>query len=119
MDVRPIRTEADYDAALREIERYFEREPEIGSPEADRFDILAALIGAYEREHWPIAAPDAVSAIREVMALKHYSQSDLAALFGSRSRASEVLNRRRPLTMEQARKLHDEWRIPAECLLAE
>lgn len=117
MEIRPIRTEADYDAALKEIEQYFEKEPEPGSPEADRFDILAALIGAYEQRNWPIEAPDAVSAIREVMALRNYNQSDLAALLGSRSRASEILHRRRPLTMEQARKLHQVWHIPAESLL--
>jgi HTH-type transcriptional regulator/antitoxin HigA len=91
MDIRPIRTEADYDAALKEIEQYFDREPEIGSPSADRFDILAALIGAYEQEHWPIEPPDAVSAIREIMTLRRYTQSDLATLLGSRSRASEIL----------------------------
>lgn len=118
MDIRPIRTEADYDAALKEIGAYFEREPEPGSPEADRFDVLAALIGAYEQKHWPIAAPDAIGAIREVMAIRHYTQSDLAALLGSRSRASEILNRRRELTMEQARLLHRHWRIPAESLIA-
>lgn len=118
MEIRPIRTEADYDAALREIDQYFEHEPEPGSAEADRFDVLAALIGAYEQEHWRIDPPDAVNAIREVMALKHYSQSDLAVLLGSRSRASEILNRRRSLTIEQARKLHREWRIPADSLLA-
>src|SRR5712692_346721 len=118
MDIRPIRTEADYDAVLHEIEQYFDQEPESGSPEADRFGVLAALIGAYEQEHWPIEAPDAVSAIREVMALRRYTQSDLATLLGSRTRASEILTRRRSLTMEQARKLHREWRIPAESLLA-
>jgi HTH-type transcriptional regulator/antitoxin HigA len=118
MDVRPIRTEADYDAALKEIEQYFDEEPEPGTAEADRFDVLAALIGAYEQAHWPIDAPDAISAIREVMTLRNYTQSDLAMLLGSRSRASEILNRRRPLTMEQARKLHKIWQIPAESLLA-
>ncbi len=118
MEIRPIRSEADYDAALKEIEQYFEQEPELGSPEADRFDVLAALIGAYEQQHWTIEAPDAVTAIREVMAFRHYTQSDLAILLGSRSRASEILNRRRQLTIEQARKLHREWRIPAESLLA-
>ena len=118
MDIRPIRSEADYDAALTEIEQHFDQEPDPGSPEADRFDVLAALIGAYEQKHWSIEAPDAVSAIREVMALRHYTQSDLAILLGSRSRASEILNRRRQLTIEQARKLHREWRIPAESLLA-
>lgn len=117
MDIRPIRTEADYDAALKEIEQYFEIEPEPGSAEADRFDVLAALISAYEKERWPIEAPDAVTAIREVMAFKNYTQSDLARLLGSRSRASEILSRRRQLTMEQARKLHQAWRIPAESLL--
>jgi HTH-type transcriptional regulator/antitoxin HigA len=91
MEIRPIRSEADYDAALKEIEQYFEQEPELGSPEADRFDVLAALIGAYEQQHWPIEATDAVTAIREVMAFRHYTQSDLAILLGSRSRASESL----------------------------
>lgn len=119
MEIRPIRTEADYDAALREIAEYFENEPAPGTPEADRFDVLAALIGAYEDRHWPIEAPDAVSAIREVMALKGYGQSDLAALLGSRSRASEILNRKRGLTLEQARLLHREWHIPSDSLLAE
>ena len=64
MDTQPIRTEADYDAALKEIELYFDREPELGSPESDRFDVLAALVAAYEREHWPIDPPDPVEAIR-------------------------------------------------------
>jgi HTH-type transcriptional regulator/antitoxin HigA len=118
MEIRPIRNEADYDAALADIEQYFVEEPVRGTPEADRFDVLAALIGAYEQEHWAIEAPDAVGAIREVMALHHYTQSDLAKLLGSRSRASEILNRRRGLTMEQARILHRQWRIPAESLIA-
>jgi HTH-type transcriptional regulator / antitoxin HigA len=117
MEIHPIRTEADYDAALQEIEQYFEHEPQPGTPEADRFDILAALIGAYEQKHWSIEPPDAVSAIREIMDMKGYTQSDLARLLGSRSRASEILNRRRGLTMEQARRLHREWRIPAESLI--
>jgi HTH-type transcriptional regulator/antitoxin HigA len=117
MDIQPIRTEDDYEAALKEIEVYLDREPESGTSESDRFDVLSALIGAYEQQHWPIAAPDAVSAIREIMALKHYTQSDLAALLGSRSRASEILNRRRGLTMEQARVLHTHWQVPAESLL--
>lgn len=117
MDIRPIRTEEDYEAALQEIDAYFDREPEPGTPEADRFDVLSALIGAYEQRHWPIDAPDAVSAIREIMALKHYTQSDLADLLGSRSRASEILNRRRGLTMEQARILHARWQVPAASLL--
>jgi HTH-type transcriptional regulator/antitoxin HigA len=119
MDIQPIRNEADYDAALKDIEQYFDHEPLPGTPEADRFDVLATLIGAYEQEHWRIDPPDdAVDAITAVMEFKRLSQSDLAALLGSRSRASEILNRRRSLTMEQARLLHQEWGVPAESLIA-
>lgn len=90
MDVRPIRSEADYDRALAEIAPYFEREPEPGTQEADRFDVLATLIASYEREHWPIDPPDAVDAIRYRMEQAGYTQADLARLIGSRSRASEI-----------------------------
>jgi HTH-type transcriptional regulator/antitoxin HigA len=62
MGIRPIRTEADYDAALADIEQYFDNEPARGTPEADRFEILLALISAYEQQHWAIEAPDAVRA---------------------------------------------------------
>lgn len=117
MEIRPIRSEADYDAALREIREYFEREPEPGSPEADRFDVLAALIETYERRHWPIDPPDAAAAIRYCMEQRGFTQSDLAALLGSRSRASEILNRKRALTLEMVRRLHRNWGIPAESLL--
>lgn len=116
-NIRPIRNEADYDWALKEIERYFEREPKRGTPDADRFDVLAMLISAYEAKRWPIAAPDPVEAIRAYMEMSGRRQADLAALFGSKSRASEIMNRKRPLTMEQAHKLHREWQIPAEILL--
>ncbi|MCK8786734.1 XRE family transcriptional regulator [Roseomonas sp. NAR14] len=117
MDIRPLRTEADYDWALREVESYFDNEPEPGTPEADRFDVLSSLIEAYEAKVWPIEAPDPVDAIRARMEDAGYSQTDLAVLLGSRSRASEILARKRGLTMEQAYKLHTEWRIPAEALI--
>jgi HTH-type transcriptional regulator/antitoxin HigA len=117
MDIRPIRTEADYDWALKAIEPYFRREPKRGTPDADRFDVLAALIDAYETKQWPIEPPDAVEAIRFRMKMGGFGQADLARLFGSRSRASEILRRKRPLTLEQAWKLHHEWQIPAESLL--
>lgn len=118
MDIRPIRTEADYDAALIEIERYFNAEPVRGSADADRFDVLAALIAAYENERWPIEPPRTVDAIRMVMESRGYTQADLAALLGSRSRASEILSGKRKLTMAQARKLHEIWQVPAESLIA-
>lgn len=117
MDIRQIRTEADYDWALGEVERYFVDEPVPGSAEAERFDVLTTLIEAYEEKHWAIDAPDAVTMLQDFMARRDLSQADLARLFGSRSRASEILNRKRALTLEQARKLHEEWRIPAEALL--
>lgn len=117
MDIRPIRTEADYEWALAEIARYFENEPEIGSPEGDRFDVLATLIEAYEDEHYPIAAPDPVDAIQSHMELFGLSQKKLAEVFGSSSRASEVLNRKRALTLDMVFKLNKEWRIPADILV--
>lgn len=117
MDIRPLRTEADYDWALSEIEPYFIDPPPVDTPAAARFDVLAALIEAYELRHWPIEAPDPVAAIQVRMAVSGCSQADLARLLGSRSRASEILARRRGLTMDQAYRLHREWNIPAEALL--
>lgn len=117
MDVRPLRSEADYEWALKEISRYFEHQPEAGTAEGDRFDVLATLIEAYEDRHWPIDPPDPVDAIRFRMEQAGFGQTDLAQLLGSRSRASEIMHRKRSLTMEQALKLHREWQIPAEALL--
>ena len=117
MDVRKIRTEDDYDWALAEIEQYFKHEPEPGTPEAERFEVIASLIAAYEAEHWPIDPPDPIEAIRYRMEQSGYTQADLGRVLGSRSRASEILKRKRPLTMQMAYKLHREWQIPAESLL--
>ena len=117
MDIRQIKNEADYDWALREVETYFDNEPDEGSQAAERFNVLCTLIEAYEAAHWPIEAPEPIAAIRHVMARDHYRQADLAKLLGSRSRASEIINRKRPLTLEQARLLHEHWKIPAEVLL--
>lgn len=117
MKIKPIRTEADYDAALRAIEKYFDRPPRKGTPGADRFDLLATLIEAYERKRWPIDPPSPVDAILYRMETAGYTQGDLARLLGSRSRASEVLNRKRPLTLAMIRKLSREWNIPADCLI--
>lgn len=116
-EIRPLRNEADYDAALAEIEQYFDQEPEPGTSAADRFDLLALVIGAYENEHWPIEAPDAPDALRERMDVRGLTQQDLARVLGSKSRASEVINRKRHLTLEQAWKLHHEWGIPADVLI--
>lgn len=117
MDVRPLHSEADYDAALKEIERYFEAEPEPGTADADRFDLLALVIADYEAKHWAIDPPDPVDAIKYRMEQGGYGQRDLADLLGSLSRASEILARKRPLTLEMAWKLNREWGIPAESLI--
>jgi HTH-type transcriptional regulator/antitoxin HigA len=116
-NIRPIRTEADYAWAIAEITRYFDNEPEVGSPDGDRFDVLATLIEAYEDRHYPISAPDPVETIVAHMEMAGLTQGALAELLGSRSRASEILHRKRPLTMDMAYRLHTEWHIPAEALL--
>ena len=115
--IRPLRTEADYDAALADIERCFDKEPKPGTPEADRLDLLALAIEDYERRHWPIDPSDPVEAIRYRMETGGYGQSDLGRLLGSRQRASDILSRRRRLTMQMAWKLHRDWGIPAEALI--
>ncbi len=116
--IRPIRSEADYDAAIEEIERYFKNEPKPGTPEADRFDLLALTIEDYERKRWPIQPPDSIDAIRYRMETGGYTQADLGRLLGSRQRASDILARKRNLTMTMVWKLHREWNIPAEALIA-
>jgi len=115
MDLRPIKTERDHRAALAEIERLWRAEP--GTAEHDRLEVLGLLVNAYEENRWPVASGDAVDAIRFRMEQAGYSQADLAALLGSRSRASEILKRRRALTIDMAAKLSRDWRIPAESLL--
>ena len=115
--IRPIRNEADYEAAVDEIETYFENQPERGTPAADRFDLLALTIADYEKSRWPIDPPDPVEAIRYGMEIRGLVQADLGRLLGSRQRASDILSRRRPLTMGMAWKLHSEWGIPADALI--
>jgi HTH-type transcriptional regulator / antitoxin HigA len=115
--IRPIRNEKDYDAALAQIERYFEKPPRRGTADADRFDLLALVIEDYERKNWPIEPPNPVDAIRYRMEMGGFSQADLGRLLGSRQRASDVLARKRRLTMQMAWRLHREWDIPAEALI--
>ena len=116
-DIRPIRNEDDYARALADIERYFDDEPEPGTPEDDRFDLLALVIGDYERKHWAIEPADAPDVVAARIEDTGANRTDLARLFGSKSRASEFLNRRRYLTMERVRALHAEWHTPLEVLV--
>jgi HTH-type transcriptional regulator / antitoxin HigA len=119
MDVRPIKTEADYQWALAEIEQYFENEPEPGTPEGDRFDVLADLIEAYENRSWPIAAPTPLDALRVFMQMRSLQQNDLATLLGSKSRASEILSGERRLSLEMIRRISSTWHLPADVLIGD
>jgi HTH-type transcriptional regulator/antitoxin HigA len=115
MDVRPIRSEADYHAALNWVERLWEAEP--GTPEGDRVEVLATLIEAYEARHYPIAAPDPIAAILFMMEQKGLTRRDLEPAIGSRGRVSEILNRKRPLTLPMVRALNALLDIPTEVLV--
>lgn len=116
MDVRPLRTDADLEWALREIEPYFDAQPPLGSPEGDRFDVLATLIEAYENEHYPVPESDPVDILHFAIEDMGRSQAELADLLGSRSRASEILNRKRYMTLEQIRAISEAWKLPIATL---
>lgn len=113
--IKPIKTEADYDAALAEIDVLMDASP--GTPEGDRLDILVTLVEAYEAKRWQINPPDPIAAIELRMQQRGLTRRDLEKILGSRSRVSEVLNRKRPLTLEMIRRLHALWGIPAESLI--
>jgi HTH-type transcriptional regulator / antitoxin HigA len=115
MNVRPIKTEADYCAALAEIVRLFDAAP--NTPKADRLEVLATLVEAYERQHYPIPAPDPIEAIMYYMESRGLSRGDIEPYIGSRARVAEVLNRKRPLSLEMIRRLHMGLDIPAEILI--
>lgn len=115
MEIRPIRTQTDYQIALQEIEKLFDVDP--NTPEYDRLDILSTLVEAYEKTHFPIELPDPIDAISYYMDVRGWSRRDLESSLGSRSRVSEVLSRKRSLTLEMIRKLHQELDIPAEILI--
>jgi len=116
-NIRPIRNESDYSWALKEIEAYFEDQPVPGTADADRFEVLASLIEAYEDKNWTIEAPTPVDAIRYALELKGEKQSRLGAILGSNSRASEIMNLKRPLTLAMIQKISVELPIPAEVLI--
>jgi HTH-type transcriptional regulator/antitoxin HigA len=115
--VRPIHTEDDYDAALALVATLMDAEP--GTPEGDRLDVLVTLIEAYEARHWAIAAPDPIEAIRVRMEQKGLRQRDLEPMIGSRGRVSEVLSRKRALTLPMIRKLAAGLGLRADILIQE
>ncbi len=117
MDVKPLRNERDYDWAIREISRYFDSEPKPGTADGDRFEVLSMLIKAYEDEHFSAKHGDPVDVLHFAIESMGRSQAELASLIG-RNRASEVLNRIRPLTLDMIRTISREWNLPIEALAA-
>jgi HTH-type transcriptional regulator/antitoxin HigA len=115
MDIKPIRTKADYRAALKEIERLMNAQAD--TPQGERLDVLATLVEAYERKHFPMDLPDPVEAIRFRMEQSGLSPKDLVPMIGQLNRVYEVLGRKRPLTLRMVWRLHRELGIPAESLI--
>ena len=116
MEIFPVRSEADHRKAVQEIERLWDARQ--GTEEFNRLDILVTLVDAYEARRCPVEDLDPVDTIKAEMELKCRSFSDLAKVIG-KSRASEILKRRRPLTLGMIRKLHHSWHIPADRLVGE
>lgn len=115
LEIRPIRTEADYRAALDEIERLFDVEP--NTPECDRLEVLTTLVEAYEQRHYPIEAPEPIEAVLYYLESRGLSWQDLESAIGSREEVGAVLNRQQALTLEMIRRLHQQLKIPAEVLI--
>ena len=114
-ELKPIRTKAEYDAAMKEIWRLWDT-VERGTPEGDRFELLSILVEAYEKEHYPIKLPDPIAAIEHCIESRGLTHRDLVPYLGSPSRVSEILNRRRPLTLQMIRNLEEGLGIPASVL---
>lgn len=116
MNIKPIRSDDDLQAAFRRLEAIFQSEE--GSPEADEMEILVTLIEAYENKYYPIGPADPIEAIKFRMEQQDLTPRDLEPYIGSSGRVSEVLNRKRPLSLRMIKRLHDGLHIPYESLLA-
>ena len=114
-DVKPIRSERDYDAALAEVERLWGAKA--GTPRGDRLEVLATLIDAYEAEHFPMDPPDPVEAIKFRMEQQGLTRRDLEPIIGTRTRVAEILNGKRGLSIAMIRRLHQHLGISAEVLI--
>lgn len=117
MNIRPIRNEQDYKAALKEVSLLFENPPELNTPEGEQFEVMLTLIESYESKHFPVEFPDPVEAIKFRMEQSGLTVRDLTAAIGHPNRVYEVLNRKRNLTLPMIRRLHSLFGIPAECLI--
>ena len=116
MEIKPIRTDEDHRAALKEIERLWGAAR--GTPDGDKIDVLATLVEAYENEHHPVPVADPVDMLHFAIEDMGRSQAELAELLGSRARASEILNRKRHLTLAQIRLISEAWHLPIDALAA-
>jgi HTH-type transcriptional regulator / antitoxin HigA len=114
-ELKPIRTRADYKAALVEVERLWGAKS--GTPKGDRLDVLATLIDAYETRHYPMDPPDPVEAIQFRMEQLGLTRKDLEPLIGTRARVAEVMNRKRSLSIDMIRRLHQHLGISADVLI--
>ena len=117
MNIHPIHTEKDYNIALKRVESLMDAK--VGTREFDELEILSTLVESYEAKHYHIDAPDPIEAIKFRMEQEGLIQKDLVAIFGNKSRVSEVLNKKRKLTLEMIRNLHNTLNIPFENLLGE
>lgn len=115
MEIKPIKTEKDYNQALERLEEIFDAKA--GSAEGDELEVLGILIDQYENENFPIGLPDPIEAIKFRMEQLGYNQNDLANIVGLKSRASEILNRKRKLSLEMIRQLHERLHIPTDVLI--
>ncbi|ALO17243.1 Antitoxin HigA [Salinivirga cyanobacteriivorans] len=115
MNIKPIKTEEDYQAALSRLEEIFDA-PD-GTPESDELDILGLLVDEYEKEHYPIDSPDPIEAIKIRMEELNMRQVDLIPVIGGKSRVSEILNRKRRLTIQMIRRLKERLNLSAELLI--
>ena len=114
-EVKPIRSEADYEAAMEEVAALWGAKS--GTPDGDRLDVLATLIDVYEAKHHAMDAPDPVEAIKFRMEQQGMTRRDLEGIIGTRTRIAEVLNRKRGLSIDMIRRLHDRLGIPADVLI--
>jgi HTH-type transcriptional regulator/antitoxin HigA len=115
MEIKPIKTEKDYNQALERLEIFFDAKS--GSPKGDELEVLGILIDQYESENFPIGLPDPIEAIKFRMEQMGYNQTDLANIVGLKSRASEILNRKRKLSLEMIRQIHERLHIPTDVLI--
>ena len=119
MNLTPVRTEQDYQEAIKRLDNLLDMNPEPGTAADDELEILTTLVHAYEKQHYPIELPDPIDAIKYVMEEKGWKNKDLEQFIGPKSRVSEIMNRKRYFTLEQIHKLHKYLGLPLEVFINE